>query len=48
MTFKTFRKLDTGFKEDVVLKLNTLTEFSWAENVDSADKLETSTKLGTC
>lgn len=45
---KTFRKLDTGDKDDKVLKLNTLYDFKWGENTDSATVLNVRTNTGKC
>lgn len=44
----TFRKLQTADEDDVVLKLNKLYKVKWAENVNSADALETRTSEGNC
>jgi hypothetical protein len=46
--FKTFRKLDTGDKVDKLLKLNTLYDFAWGENLNSATALSVRTNTGKC
>jgi len=45
---RAFRKLKTDFKEDAVLKLNTLTDLAWAENTNDPDALDKRTSLGKC